>query len=102
MILRRNERSARREVTSPTQNIDDNTSAANADKASAASSSWSPSKWVAGLMGRGEAPVAAATSPTEDAEDYVHITAAAASISTAAAARAAAANSTTSAAANQR
>ncbi len=72
MILRRNERSARREVTIPSQNIGDNaprhhyyhrimdnTSYTNANKASAASS-WSPSKWVAGLMGR-EAPVAAAT-----------------------------------------
>jgi hypothetical protein len=56
----------------------DNTSAANADKASAASS-FSPTKWVAGLLGR-QAPVAAATGPTEatanDAEDYVPITAA--------------------------
>ena len=67
----------------------DNTSAANADKASAASS-WSPTKWVAGLMGRD----AAATAPTEATadgvdpeDDYVPITAAAASISAAAAAR---------------
>ena len=71
-----------------------NTSADNTDKASAASS-WSPSKWVAGLMGR-EAPIAAATAPTTEAttddavdpeDDYVPITAAAASISASAAAR---------------
>lgn len=64
----------------------DNTSAANADKASAASS-WSPSKWVAGLMGREAPVVAAATAPTEataddvNGDDYVPITTAAASIS---------------------
>ena len=71
----------------------DNTSTANANKASAASS-WSPTKWVAGLMGRG-APIAAATTPTEATadnsngvdpdDDYIPITLAAASISAAAA-----------------
>ena len=104
MILRRNERSARRDIhdstqklaTAPTSShhyyhrIMDNTSAANADKKASAASSFSPTKWVAGLLGR-QAPVAAATGPTEatanDAEDYVPITAAAASISAAAAAR---------------
>jgi hypothetical protein len=87
----------------------DNTSTANTNKAFAASS-WSPSKWVAGLMGR-EAPIAATTAPTADAtaddavnpkDDYVPITAAAASITFAAAAArttAATANSITAAAA---
>ena len=102
MILHRNERSARREVTCPTQNIGDdalfnplrqdhyyhqimdNTSGTNADKASVASS-WSPSKWVAGLMGRQE-PVAA----TANAVDAT-TSATAAAASTAAAATAAAA-----------
>jgi hypothetical protein len=72
----------------------ENASAPNANKASAASSSWSPSKWVAGLKGRAAPPVAA-TAPTEAIADnsngvnpddnYIPITLAAASISAAAA-----------------
>ena len=71
----------------------DNTSAANADKASAASL-WSPSKLVAGLMGR-EAPVVAATAPTEATADDVNGVDPATSISAAASATAAAAAATT-------